>query len=698
MTDRDHQQNQPPDEAPLQGWKEIAAHLGRDARTAQRWEASAGLPVRRHGSSAGSVYAYPSELQSWRASRRTKPGEEAASTPAREQPRRRLISALAIAGTVVVALLVIRFGPVLNPPSPIAEAAQDGVRTEVVWPQAKGISPQGSVSPDGKFVTYVDWGDGGNLAVRDLETGENRRITDTAGAVPGSDISFALDSRISPDGRQVVYDWARPSPVGETGELRLLPLGGDAKQPRTILSPADGSYVTPLDWFPDGDRVAAVVTKSPTEHQIVTVSVTDGEVRQIRSIAWSDDPRARVSPDGRYIAYSRSASRDEPAKDIFVVAVDGSSESTVVQHTANDELVGWSPNGDYLLINSDRSGQPGLWVQPLENAAPAGQLQLIVPNVDVAAGMGLTKDGSLYYSVRVSQRRLKLADIDLQTGKLLAEPKNAVDQFVGRNRGGTFSPNGKEFAYLSGRQGRNRRAIVVRSLVTGEEHEVPHDIRRVYSLIWPPGGDSLIVRGKDDRYRYGYFDLSLANGHAELFAQDVTNGVLSADGARLLHRKVRPGGYLSDGAIHSYRLADGSMEKLPGEFGAHQFSVLPDGRIAAIHERTEIRLHPAEGGDGQVLWSTDEQHPFKSWTVWAPAGEALLVLRQDPEAGDGKWRLWVAPIDGSLPYPTELVSESFGSLDIHPDGGQMLYLEGGYFWQVWAMRDLPFEQPEQLAE
>ena len=209
-------------------------------------------------------------------------------------------------------------------------------------------------------------------------------------------------------------------------------MGGEPKQPRTIWSPADGSYVSPQDWFPGGGRVAAVVTKSPTEHQIVTVSVTDGSVRQIRSIAWSDGPQVRVSPDGRYIAYSRSASRGEPAKDIFVVAVDGSSEATVVQHAANDRLVGWSANGDYLLVNSDRSGQPGLWVQPLKDAAPAGQLQLIVPNVDVAAGMGLAQDGSLYYSVRVSQRRLKLAEIDLRTGKLLAEPKNAVEQFVGR--------------------------------------------------------------------------------------------------------------------------------------------------------------------------------------------------------------------------------------------------------------------------
>ena len=152
-----------------------------------------------------------------------------------------------MAGAVVVALLVIRFGPVLSPPSPIAQAAQDGVRTELVWPQAKGISRSalGSVSPDGKFVTYVDWLDGGNLAIRNLETGENRRLTHTTNPVSSHDMSYTLESRISPDGGQVVYRWNRPSPGGEIGELRLLPLGGEPKQPRTILNPPEGSYVIP---------------------------------------------------------------------------------------------------------------------------------------------------------------------------------------------------------------------------------------------------------------------------------------------------------------------------------------------------------------------------------------------------------------------------------------------------------------------
>lgn len=51
-----------PDEKPLEGWKEIAHHLGRSERTVQRWERK-GLPARRH--EALGVIAYPSELEAW---------------------------------------------------------------------------------------------------------------------------------------------------------------------------------------------------------------------------------------------------------------------------------------------------------------------------------------------------------------------------------------------------------------------------------------------------------------------------------------------------------------------------------------------------------------------------------------------------------------------------------------------------------
>src|SRR5579863_10326929 len=62
---------QEPKPATLESWKEIAAYLQRDAKTASRWEKEEGLPVHRHHHKArSSVYAYPSEIDAWRASRK----------------------------------------------------------------------------------------------------------------------------------------------------------------------------------------------------------------------------------------------------------------------------------------------------------------------------------------------------------------------------------------------------------------------------------------------------------------------------------------------------------------------------------------------------------------------------------------------------------------------------------------------------
>ncbi len=54
----------------LESWKEVARYLCVSVRTAQRWERSEALPAHRHMHAAlGSVYAFPEELDAWRAGR-----------------------------------------------------------------------------------------------------------------------------------------------------------------------------------------------------------------------------------------------------------------------------------------------------------------------------------------------------------------------------------------------------------------------------------------------------------------------------------------------------------------------------------------------------------------------------------------------------------------------------------------------------
>jgi hypothetical protein len=56
----------------LDCWKLIAAYLGREVRTVQRWERKEALPVHRHVHSKGSsVYAFKHEIDAWLRNRRS---------------------------------------------------------------------------------------------------------------------------------------------------------------------------------------------------------------------------------------------------------------------------------------------------------------------------------------------------------------------------------------------------------------------------------------------------------------------------------------------------------------------------------------------------------------------------------------------------------------------------------------------------
>ncbi len=84
----------------LDSWKEIAAYLGREIRTVQGWEKNEGLPIHRHQhSKQGSVFAFRSELDTWREARKISadapvPAEAAPSS--RKPPAWTIIAAMCV--------------------------------------------------------------------------------------------------------------------------------------------------------------------------------------------------------------------------------------------------------------------------------------------------------------------------------------------------------------------------------------------------------------------------------------------------------------------------------------------------------------------------------------------------------------------------------------------------------------------------
>jgi TolB-like protein/Tfp pilus assembly protein PilF len=113
-----------PSEGRLDSWKEIAAYLGRDVTTVQRWEKREGMPVHRHlHDKRGSVYALSSELDAWQKGRNpvAAEGESALNRDPSEQtefdgrrglgslvPRWTLLAGIAVVGVIAIAVILVR--------------------------------------------------------------------------------------------------------------------------------------------------------------------------------------------------------------------------------------------------------------------------------------------------------------------------------------------------------------------------------------------------------------------------------------------------------------------------------------------------------------------------------------------------------------------------------------------------------------
>ena len=95
----------------LNGWKDIAAYVGKSVRGAQRWEHELGLPVHRIKTPGGQViYALKSDIERWKLQAEGKlteePTEQPRETGATRSRTRGMALGLAAAVVAIVALTV----------------------------------------------------------------------------------------------------------------------------------------------------------------------------------------------------------------------------------------------------------------------------------------------------------------------------------------------------------------------------------------------------------------------------------------------------------------------------------------------------------------------------------------------------------------------------------------------------------------
>ncbi len=578
---------------------------------------------------------------------------------------------------------------------------QEPVKTEPKIYKVAEVDVTGSVSRDGRFLTYTDWSTG-DLAVRDLKTGEDCHLTDKGSWLESSE--FALFSASSPDSTQVAYGW-----FNQEGFWELRIIGADGSNPRTLYRDKE-TYLWPMDWSLDGKHILATFQRKDRTWQIALVSVADGSAQVVKSLDWRSPLKVSYSPDGHFIAYDLLTQEDGPGRDIFLLPLDTGEEIPLVQHPASDVLLGWAPEGKRILFASNRTGTWSVWVIEVADGKPRGAPELVRPDIGPIMGaLGFTGDGSYYYGVVSWVNDVYVATLDLEISKLQA-PEKLVSH-VSFNTSPSWAPNGQYLAYASGHGWEPDPFVLrIRSLETGKERGLPLKLSRHHDfrLQWSPDGSALLAQGRDHTLRQGFYRIEAGTGRVTPLVQTPTrcpNDCLewptwSPSGKLIFTRWVTDGQTIVVRDLETGEENELLSVRKPSFVGP--LVVSPDGRRLAYVWRdlqkgtSVLTVMPAAGGES---WELLRRQPPEGIgdLGWMPDSRRIVYATRT-SGEERKFELWRISAEGGEPQSLGLTMEglSLYGLSVHPDGRQIAFTAGRpHRNEVWVLENFlpPLEPP-----
>lgn len=534
----------------------------------------------------------------------------------------------------------------------------------------KNIFPTLSMSFQDPCFVYNDY-DSKSIRIYDFNTKEIKELVKVEG--------YILHPRLSPDCTQLAY-------VSED-DKKIFLLDVQNPEPKEIYSQDDLSFYLHA-WSPDGSVV--LLTIHNKERNNWSIGLLDHSQKSIQIVFTLNDGDSRepqhlcFSPDGKFILGDYPKNK----RDIFLLSKDGKQIAELVNHPADDILLGWIPKTDRILFRSNRRNRWTAMTLQVTHDGKPGVQNVIKSNFDEAHPLGFTKDGTCVFSISCDSVDTFVADLNSKTGKA-SNPNhvNPLNEYSSQTH--DWSPDGQYIAYFSRKKIKNKHTLMIQSLNSGEIREIGLNLSMPFYPRWSPDMKYILATAMKNSNRVIY-NIDLDKEKAELIVDESTTvAEWSPDGKWCYYQPW------FKNTLKRYHLETGVTETI--DFIPKSFPIIlsPDGKHFAYRDWSQgtynVNVIPSSGGESQQLKIPTKGYIPGWWDTmaWSPDNQYVYYVKW---SSDGDFsEIWRSPVSGGEPEFTGLDMDGVNDLRINPSGTKIAFTAGDSDpYEYYAMKCFTF--------
>jgi Tol biopolymer transport system component/serine/threonine protein kinase len=542
-----------------------------------------------------------------------------------------------------------------------------------------GRALEANISPDGKYVVYLEMGDDGSrgLFVRQTATGNKIPI------VAPTKGNVLKGTTFSPDGNFVYYNF-----TDRTKRLALYQVSSVGGTPKKVLDVCDSIAAV----SPDGRKLAFIRYEGQTKSNLLVASADGTGERALASLdggAWFSDAGPAWSPDGKTLAIAAGIVTDG-SQAMRLLAIDtqtGATTQISPQRWVEAGRVVWMPDATALIVvATERADEVAAQVWRV--AYPSGEAARVTNDVlgRDQMSLGVTADGRTLLTVTeqiLSRIETVAAGGDTSRLTRLTSAEANREGFDGFD----WVPDGRVvFSSFEGDQS----DLWVMNSDGSERRRLTSDIYfDSYPAVTPDGRFIVFQSNRPEGaavWRLWRMDIDGGN-LVQLTTQFDHSPDISPDGRWVVYASWSA----SEGKQRLWKVPlDGGEPIRLTEYAANDPTFSPDGRSISCNFLDEhvtptswgYGVIPAEGG------RPVRQFRFPGYQYqrvrWKPDSRNLSHIGSPPDPSN----IWLQPAEGGEPDKlTDFKSDYIYHHAWSPDGKMLALARGRHAFDVVVMRD-----------